>query len=271
MIRKSLEAIETKAIDAERGLYSCIFSATKNQDRQDDVIDPGAFSKALTKSSVPVVYAHVWNDINQVLGRTTGWKELLPGSAELPEKLLANGLGGVKAVIQYEMGVPAGRVAATHTKNGNITDWSFAFDIDDGGEKYEDGVRHIKSIREIYEVTLALIGANPATTTMAFKAMVEAEAERWTRTRQYIADQVARGQARPKAIAANRTHVEKWIEDHAMDRTNLPMTIGDFKDVMACLEQDNAHSADHVRRVLLPSQPITPYDFKRLVDSLAEA
>jgi len=176
VIRKSFEAVETKALDEANGLYQCIFSATKNADRQDDVIDPGAFAKALTaKSSVPVVYAHVWNDINQVLGRTAGWKELPPGSPELPEKLRAKGLGGVKANIQYEMDVPAGRVAATHTKNGNITDWSFAFDIDDDGAKTEDNVRHIKSIAEIYEVTLALIGANPATTTMAFKAMVEAE------------------------------------------------------------------------------------------------
>jgi HK97 family phage prohead protease len=178
VIRKSFEAVETKAIDAERGLYSCVFSATRNEDRQGDVIEPGAFTKALTaKSSVPVVYAHVWNDINQVLGRTAGWKELPPGSPELPESLQAKGLGGVKALIQYEMDVPAGRVAATHTKNGNITDWSFAFDIDDGAEKYEDNVRHIKSIKEIYEVTLALIGANTATTTLAFKAMVEAEAK----------------------------------------------------------------------------------------------
>lgn len=177
MIRKSFEAVETKAIDAERGLYSCIFSATKNEDRQADVIEPGAFAKALiAKSSVPVVYAHVWNDIHQVLGRTAGWTELPPGSPELPAKLLTKGLGGVRANIQYEMDVPAGRVAATHTKNGNITDWSFAFDIDDDGAKTEDNVRHITSIKEIYEVTLALIGANPATTTMAFKAMVEAEA-----------------------------------------------------------------------------------------------
>jgi HK97 family phage prohead protease len=176
VIRKSFEAVETKAIDADRGLYSCIFSATKNEDRQGDEIDPGAFAKALAaKASVPVVYAHVWNDIHQVLGRTDGWKELAPGDPELPAKLLTKGLGGVKANIQYEMDVPAGRVAATHTKNGNITDWSFAFDIDDDGEKYVDNVRHIKSIKEIYEVTLALIGANPATTTMAFKAMVEAE------------------------------------------------------------------------------------------------
>lgn len=180
MIRKTFEAIETKAVDADRGLFSCIFSATKNVDRQGDEIDPGAFAQALAgKSSVPVVYAHVWNDINQVLGKTAGWKELLPGSPELPEKLRTKGLGGVKTLIQYEMDVPAGRVAATHTKNGNITDWSFAFDIAPDGEKTEDNVRHIKSISEIYEVTLALIGANSETTTLAFKAMVEAEATAW--------------------------------------------------------------------------------------------
>jgi HK97 family phage prohead protease len=209
VIRKSFEAVETKALDAERGLYQCIFSATKNVDRQGDEIDPGAFAKALSaKASVPVVYAHVWNDIHQVLGRTEGWKELPPGSPELPEELRTKGLGGVKTLIQYEMDVPAGRVAATHTKNKNIKDWSFAFDIDDDGEKFENNVRHIKSIKEIYEVTLALVGANQATTTMAFKAMVEAEAKQqtdddpqWKLVMKYVAEQASREEQAPQPVA----------------------------------------------------------------------
>jgi HK97 family phage prohead protease len=177
VIRKSFEAVETKVVDAARGLVDCVFSVTKNVDRQNDEIDPGAFGKAIAaKASVPVVYAHVWDDINQVLGKTVGWKELYPGDPGLPESLQAKGLGGVKTTVQFDQETPAGRVAFTHVKNRNIKDWSFAFDIDDDGEKFESDVRHIKSIKEIYEVTLALIGANPATTTMAFKAMVEAEA-----------------------------------------------------------------------------------------------
>jgi HK97 family phage prohead protease len=177
VIRKSFQAVETKVLDSARGLVECVFSVTKNTDRQGDEIDPGAFGKAITsKSGVPVVYAHVWDDINQVLGKTVAWKELYPGDPGLPAELQAKGYGGVRTTVQFDQETPAGRVAFTHVKNQNIKDWSFAFDIDEGGDKTEDDVRHIKSIKEIYEVTLALIGANPATTTMAFKAMVEAEA-----------------------------------------------------------------------------------------------
>jgi len=177
VIRKSFEAVETKVLDPAQGLVECVFSVTGNKDRQNDVIDPGAFTKALAaKSSVSVVYAHVWDDINQVLGKTVSWKELMPGDPGLPAELQTKGYGGVKAAVQFDQETPAGRVAFTHVKNKNIKDWSFAFDIEPDGEKSEDNVRHIKSVAEMYEVTLALIGANPATTTMAFKAMVEAEA-----------------------------------------------------------------------------------------------
>jgi len=179
LLRKSFAAVETKVLDANRGLVETVFSVTGNVDRQNDVIDSGAFAKALAaKASVPVVYAHKWDDINAVLGKTVQWRELLPGDPGLPDKLRVKGLGGVKAVVQFDQETPSGRVAFTHVKNGNLTDWSFAFDVDDDGEKYDDGgtVRHLKSIREIYEVTLALIGANPDTQTLDFKALVLEEA-----------------------------------------------------------------------------------------------
>jgi HK97 family phage prohead protease len=177
VIRKAFEA-ETKVLDPAKGLVDCVFSVTGNLDRQGDIIEPGAFSKAIAaKSSVPVVYAHSWTDINQVLGKTVSWKELLPGDPALPKSLLDNGYGGVKATVQFDQETPAGRVAFTHIKNGNIKDWSFAFDIDDDGAKSEGDNRRIKSVKEVYEATVALVGANPATTTMAFKAMVEAESK----------------------------------------------------------------------------------------------
>ena len=176
LIRKSFAA-ETKVLDAAKGLVEAVFSVTGNLDRQGDIIDPGAFGKALSaKSSVPLVYAHKWDDINQVLGKTVGWRELMPGDPGLPVSLQQKGYGGVKATLQFDQETPAGRVAFTHVKNKNITEYSFAFDIDDDGEKFDDNARHIKSISEVFEVTLALIGANPDTSTMAFKSLVEAEA-----------------------------------------------------------------------------------------------
>ena len=175
LLRKSFTAAETKVLDPAKGLVETVFSVTGNLDRQNDIIEPGAFAKALAaKGSVPVVYAHKWDDINQVLGKTINWRELMPGDPALPANLQQKGYGGVKALIQFDQETPAGRVALTHVKNKNITEWSFAFDIDpDGGEKFEDNARHIKSIAEMYEVTLALIGANPDTTTMSLKSLSE--------------------------------------------------------------------------------------------------
>lgn len=171
MIHKTFTA-ETKVLgDPEQGVVECVFSATGNVDRQGDRIVPGAFAKALAgKGSVPVVFAHAWQDISQVLGRTTSMREMLPGDPGLPESLRSKGYGGVKATIQFEMGVQSGREAFTHLKNGNLTQYSFAFDIDKDGEKTEDNVREIKSISELFEVTVALIGANQLTTTLVAKA-----------------------------------------------------------------------------------------------------
>jgi HK97 family phage prohead protease len=168
IIHKSFSA-ETKVLDAGRGLVDAVFSVTGNLDRQNDVITPGAFGKALAnKASVPVVYAHDWNNLDAVLGKTVAWAELMPGDNRLPSSLLGAGYGGVKATIQFDQETPAGRLALTHVKNGNLSEWSFAFTAEDDTDA--KGVRHLKTVNEIFEVTLALVGANPETVTMALKA-----------------------------------------------------------------------------------------------------
>lgn len=200
-INKSFQAAETKVLDPSRGLVECMFSVTGNLDRQGDIIDPGAFTKALaSKASVPVVYAHQWNDLDAVLGKTVSWKELFPGDPSLPESLRTKGYGGVRAVVQFDQETPAGRLAFTHVKNKNITEWSFAFDIDDDGEKQVDDVRHIKSIREVYETTLALIGANPETVTMALKGWDQAYIK-WDERRPRANDELAAAYAALAAVA----------------------------------------------------------------------
>ena len=193
MIHKSFTAAVTKVLgDPDQGVVEAIFSATGNVDKQGDRIVPGAFSKALAaKVSVPVVFAHKWDSIDAVLGRTTSWAELMPGSPGLPDSMRSQGYGGVKATIQFEMGVPSGRAAFTHLKNGNLGQYSFAFDIDNDGEKFEGNVREIKSIREIYEVTVALIGANPLTTTMVAKSKSDEDAA-WARIKSHLAEQLSR-------------------------------------------------------------------------------
>jgi HK97 family phage prohead protease len=210
VIHKEFSEVQTKVLDESRGLCQTMFAITGNVDRQGDRILPGAFSKALNaKASVPVVYSHGWQDISQVLGKTTGWTELQPGSPELPPALLAKGLGGVRANVQFELGVPAGQIAWTHVRNKNLTNWSWAFDIDpDGGEKFEGTVREIKGIREIFEITLCPVGANAEAITLALqKAMAvgseiqAVEDAEWAVINRYIAEQGAREERAERAEA----------------------------------------------------------------------
>lgn len=170
MIHKSFSA-ETKVLDTTKGLVECVFSVTGVVDRQNDKILPGAFRKALAaKRSVPVVYAHSWTDINAVLGKTVGWAELMPGDSRLGPRLQSKGYGGVKAVVQFDQETPSGRLALTHVANGNLKDWSFAFDSNKSLERYDEtGVREIPEIPEIYEVTVALVGANQEAMTLALQ------------------------------------------------------------------------------------------------------
>ncbi|GAC1649787.1 MAG: hypothetical protein NVS9B11_22950 [Candidatus Dormibacteraceae bacterium] len=178
-------------LNAGAGLVETVFSVTGNLDRQGDVIVPGAFKNAAKSSPTPaVVFSHVWDDVTPVLGKTTAWSEVLPGDPTLPARLKALNakagedgpqFGCVKAQVKFDLETPAGQVAFTHVKNENLKEWSFAFDIDEGGAYYEDQgksesgayaapVRFIKSIKELFEVSLVLIGANPATSTVGWKS-----------------------------------------------------------------------------------------------------
>lgn len=158
----------TKTVDAAQGLVECLFSVTRNVDREGDVIDSGAFANVLAKKkSVPVVFSHKWEDIGQVLGRTKAWAEWSPGDARLPADLYAQGSGGVWAQIQFNLNVAAGKTAFELVKSGDLTEWSFAFQ---SKVLYDTkGIRHHTEITEIYEVTLCPVGANQATRVLAAK------------------------------------------------------------------------------------------------------
>ena len=196
-LTKSFAVVETKVLDADMGLVECAFSVTGNVDRQNDRILPGAFKTALASSRPPtVVYSHVWDDIHQVLGKTQTWNELLPGDPSLPSKLKAQNeailkagkgeqlRGCMKAQVKFDRDTPSGALAFTHVKNENLVEWSFAFDVADGGTFYDDPgksldggyvqpVRNIKDISEVFEVSLVLIGANPATSTVGWKSILK--------------------------------------------------------------------------------------------------
>jgi HK97 family phage prohead protease len=174
-IVKSFQPVEVKVLDAAQGLVEAVMSVTGNVDRQKDRIAPGAFGKAFglatEKGRLPtIVFAHNWEDINQVLGSAKGWEELAPGDPGLPVKLAEKGYGGLKVQAQMNLSVPAGQIAFSHLSQSHLSEWSFAFDP--GATTYDSqGVREIKSIEEIMELSLVIIGANQDTATMGTKSM----------------------------------------------------------------------------------------------------
>ena len=187
---KSFAATHTKVLDASAGLVEAVFSVTGLLDRQGDIIDAGAFKNAITNSRLPtLVYAHQWDNLGAVLGKTQSWRELLPGDPMLPASIKAmnanrkasdKGYGCVLATLKFELETQSGRDAFTHVRNKNLEEYSFAFDVAKDGAYFEEvkaadgsytpSIRHIKDISEVFEITLCVIGANPATSTVSAKA-----------------------------------------------------------------------------------------------------
>ncbi len=172
MIRKDQSTrTYTKTVNEAQGLVETIFSVTGVKDRQKDILVPGAFAKALQGKKPTVVFSHSWTDIGQVLGHVKDWAEYLPYDARLPVDLYGAGYGGAWALVKFNLAVEAGRTAFELVKSGDLKEWSWAFDIDDDGHDYDNQVeaRRIKSVKEIFELTLCVIGANQLTQTVSAK------------------------------------------------------------------------------------------------------
>lgn len=217
ILRKSFTAIETKVLDASQGLVEATFSVTANEDRQNDKIMPGAFSKAINRAiekgrPPTVVYGHDWENLDAVLGRAVKWNEMAPGNPMLPEKLLKAGFGGMRAEVKFDLETPAGAVAFTHVKNKNLDEWSFAFSCGDI-EYDEKGVRLIKEITEVMEISLVLIGANQDTVTMALKSMKAAPDSRVAQAEAIAAAARAGAAVLEVSEEAAETREEVTVED----------------------------------------------------------
>lgn len=219
MIRKDQATrTYTKTVNEAQGLVETIFSVTGVKDRQGDILVPGSFTKALQGKKPTVVFSHSWTDIGQVLGHVKDWAELMPGDTRLPADVYNAGYGGAWACVKFNLGVEAGRTAFELVRNGDLQEWSWAFDIDDGGHEYDSKLdaRRIKSVKEIFELTLCVVGANQLTRTVSAKtpAAMFGDPE-WYATMPAAARKPGMSVfARLKTAAA----VDKAIEDSAIEQ-----------------------------------------------------
>lgn len=150
----------------EAGQFEAIVSVFGNKDSYGDIVQPGAFKDSLAEweasgNPIPVYYSHRMDDPDFNIGHVLEAKETDAGL-------------WVKAQIDMEPG--AGKAAQVYRllKGARLTQFSFAYDVVDGGWEKEDG-EEFYSLRKlrIYEVGPTPIGANQETELLGVKSAAE--------------------------------------------------------------------------------------------------
>ena len=155
--------------------FTAIISTFGNVDRENDVIVPGAFAKALNNyatsgKTIPVVWDHQHHDPLAYIGHVVEAAELAPGDPRLPDGL--KDLGGLWVKGQMDDDEAATKVHKL-MKGRRINEFSFAYS---GGTarmtKSADGetVRELVEFDDILEVGPTMRGMNPRTALLTVKA-----------------------------------------------------------------------------------------------------
>lgn len=160
---KSFPISKVKAIDAEEpdGTFEAIVSVFGNVDSYGDRVEPGAFTETLKNDGLPaVVWSHQWTE--PPIGATLA-------ATETEEGLL------VKGQLFIEDNARAREIYAAMKHVGGdgqppLREFSFAYDILDGGWEVEDGedIFSLKALRLI-EVGPCLKGVNDSTRLVGVK------------------------------------------------------------------------------------------------------
>lgn len=166
---KSVKA-EFKA-DGGPGEFTALFSVFDVLDYQGDIIRKGAFSTALENDpNPPVVYSHRW-DIPPI-GKTIDWDQVEQG---------ARGHGKL-FVDEHETAKPV----YAGMRDGALKEFSFAYDIADGGyilreaedgeksPRWDDMIREISDLSRVFEWGPTIAGANPSTELISGPKALEA-------------------------------------------------------------------------------------------------
>ena len=146
------------------GEFTALVSVFDTKDTYGDVIRKGAFAKTISEWSsgddfLPVVWAHDWADPFAHIGRVTK-------AEETDEGLVITGLiedldSNPKAAQVYRL-----------LKGRRIKNFSFAYDVLDGGYKTDDEFGEYNELRELklFEAGPCLVGVNQDTQLLDVKA-----------------------------------------------------------------------------------------------------
>lgn len=160
--------VKTVAQDADlgEGEFEAIVSVFNTVDSVGDIVMPGAFAKTLAgyaekDAPVPVVWSHDWSDPFSHIGYSVTAEEVDQGLKVRGKLDIDN---NPKAMQVYRL-----------LKGGRIRDFSFAYEIKDGGfREAKDGEDNLDTpyeLRELdlFEVGPCLVGAHRDTELLAIK------------------------------------------------------------------------------------------------------
>lgn len=143
------------------GQFDAVVSVFGNEDSVGDVVMPGAFKEDIERweskgDPLPVIWSHDWADPFSHIGYVMKAEETAEGLRVRGQLDLDN----PKAVQVYRL-----------LKGRRVTQFSFAFDVEDAGWGKRDD-REVYELRKLktYEVGPTLIGANQETELLAVKA-----------------------------------------------------------------------------------------------------
>lgn len=153
----------------KEGQFRALVSVFGNRDSYGDVVVPGAFTNTLADweasgNAIPIYYSHQINDPEMNIG----WVE----HAEETDS-------GLEILGQLDLGEGAPpKAALVHRllkRQGGPRDFSFAYDVIDGGPKKDADGNEFFELRELklYEVGPTQVGANPATELLAVKSLAD--------------------------------------------------------------------------------------------------
>lgn len=160
--------VRVKATDESgalaEGQFEAVVSVFGNKDSQGDIVQPGAFTETLAAwaesgDPIPVYYSHRMDDPDYNIGHVLEAKETDEGL-------------WVRAQIDLDAEGSKARQVYRLLKGRRLTQFSFAYDVEDGGFEKGDGGEEFYSLRKLklYEVGPTPIGANQETDLLAVKA-----------------------------------------------------------------------------------------------------
>lgn len=153
------------------GQFRALVSVFNNEDSYGDVVRPGAFAQTLVDwaakgDDIPVIWSHQWSDPFSHVGRVVEAKETTEGLEVLGQ---IDDLAG-------DDENPTARQVYRLLKGRRVTQFSFAYDVPNGGGAWVKDDNHrwggYYELRQVdlHEVGPCLLGVNRETELLAAKA-----------------------------------------------------------------------------------------------------